>query len=146
MALKSAAPGILMLLLLSSCALTSQSDGTDSNNTTSKNLTNATDPTGYSTFGNATWAKLTKNNAEGFCYLEAKEEAAEDSWAVKGCICDELAENGMKAFECDVFSFEPSLTKHHIRLTCFHGEQTCTMESNLETKTFTFAEIAPLLD
>ena len=76
---------------------------------------------------------------------EARAEAGSSSWAIKGCICQQIVSDGLKQFYCDVFTFDPSTTMQYLSLTCFYDGQTCTMESNVDQKTFTFAEISQLL-
>lgn len=134
-------PTALIFLLLTTCGpLNGMNESINETNVSNitLNLTTAQ--------ANAVWAKITTNNVEKICVNEAKREAGDYQWAVKDCICDEVVSNGIKQYYCDVFTFDPSETKHFIRITCFLSGQTCTIKSNLGTETFTFAQIEEMYD
>ncbi len=128
----AAFPAIIIFFLLTSCATTDQMSNTT--NVTS-NLSNIS--------ANETWKNLTALNVEKVCLKMAREKLGESYYLARGCDCKEMASDGMKQFECMIFSFDPTATENEFSMVCFLAERTCTIKTDKRSETVTFERLGP---
>jgi hypothetical protein len=128
----AAIPAMIIVFLLSSCATTDQLNNTT--NVTS-NLSNIS--------ANETWKNLTALNVEKICLRMARERLGESYYLARGCNCEEMASDGMKQYECIIFSFDPTVTENEFTMVCFLAERTCTIKTDQRSGIIIFEQLQP---
>ena len=101
-------------------------------------------PPGDDTQLEAQWAEITKGNVEQACLSSAKEEAVASGYSgslVFSCSCSAKESEGYKSYNCDISAADGS---HPLSAACTKSEQSCVINSEKGTVTYTFEEISRL--
>ena len=93
----------------------------------------------------AQWATITKGNVEQACLSSAKEEAVASGYSgslVFSCSCSAQESEGYKSYNCDISAADGS---HALSAACTKSEQSCVINSEKGTVTYTFEELMALV-
>lgn len=88
-----------------------------------------------------TWNDINEGSVEAACLQEAKAEAGNMAWAVRGCDCSETLGNGVKEYDCGISTLQGDISA---RITCVLANATCALESAYGNGSMTFEQIRRL--
>lgn len=89
----------------------------------------------------AQWAMITNGNVEAACLSSAKKEAEASGYSgslVFSCSCSAQESEGYKSYNCDISAADGT---HTLTAACTKSGQSCVINSEQGTVTYTFEEI-----
>ena len=92
------------------------------------------------------WAMISKENVENACLSQAKAAAVAKGYnegMVFSCSCIAQESPGFKSYDCSISALDG---EHSAGITCIKSGQTCSIDSQEGTATYTFDDLQALVN
>lgn len=90
------------------------------------------------------WQLITKATVENVCLTAAKKTAVAEGYnadVVSGCSCTSNETQDIKSYACQITALDGT---HGANITCSNIQQTCSIETQHGTETYTFGELTAM--